>query len=566
MSLFALLSVTALGAPLERGLQAQLYPAGLDFLSNELSELELEVGPMDFSTTVECYDPLTIEDFNVSVVFDSVELTPGDGTLALDVQLGTIQGTYWDVSGTTGWFDTCFDFDVLVELIEVRNARLTGSLEADVSNGELVLNWVTPPSVTGELYSDIDWFPDDLVLSLVQDLVLEELAAALEEQVPPLVRELTLGTLPLGEVAGIPIGIDVDAVRVSASEGLYTAVDVDLGTDGGDGVALDLPLRGGSHFAVGITEELAQDALDLTWATGLLDPDSETTAELIGELIAELDLGADIEAELGVGAAPQVTLGEESARLVLEQTTLEVRSDGEVLLRLVADLEATLDVAIEAEEALMGMSAHDVVLNIRELQADRLLSNEDSDDNLSHFLEGWVAQAASASLRDIPLVANSFGAMGYVMRVDDVSAQQGGLRVWATLFRDDDPEVDLEPPDSEVEVEVASSVVTATFAGTDDRSGQLTYSWRVDGGGWSAWQTDTTATTAAVPGAHTLEVRSRDGWFNVDPTPAIASFDIVGPDDEPASGGCGCASGGAAPAAAGLLVLGLVALRRRPHS
>ncbi|MGB0371810.1 MAG: ATP-binding protein [Opitutales bacterium] len=58
----------------------------------------------------------------------------------------------------------------------------------------------------------------------------------------------------------------------------------------------------------------------------------------------------------------------------------------------------------------------------------------------------------------------------------------------------------------------------------------LQYSWRLNGGPWSAY---TKATSHAFldldDGKHLLEVRARDKAFNVDPTPAVVTFNVIPP-------------------------------------
>ncbi len=59
---------------------------------------------------------------------------------------------------------------------------------------------------------------------------------------------------------------------------------------------------------------------------------------------------------------------------------------------------------------------------------------------------------------------------------------------------------------------------------------ELQYSWRLDGGEWSAFSHETGRTFLNLSsGRHTLEVRARDRAFNVDPTPACGEFIVIPP-------------------------------------
>lgn len=59
---------------------------------------------------------------------------------------------------------------------------------------------------------------------------------------------------------------------------------------------------------------------------------------------------------------------------------------------------------------------------------------------------------------------------------------------------------------------------------------QLHYSWRIDGGAWSAFSKATSHTILGLgSGRHTLEVRARDRDLNIDPSPAQSRFTVALP-------------------------------------
>jgi signal transduction histidine kinase len=64
----------------------------------------------------------------------------------------------------------------------------------------------------------------------------------------------------------------------------------------------------------------------------------------------------------------------------------------------------------------------------------------------------------------------------------------------------------------------------------DTRTGDLLFSYRVDGGAWSAFSPSTRAWMAGLePGTHLFEVRAMDRDLNVDPTPARHRFRVLRP-------------------------------------
>ncbi len=59
---------------------------------------------------------------------------------------------------------------------------------------------------------------------------------------------------------------------------------------------------------------------------------------------------------------------------------------------------------------------------------------------------------------------------------------------------------------------------------------ELRYSYRIDGGAWSKFGSETNRVFLELPtGAHTFEVRARDRDLNVEPTPARVEFTVVPP-------------------------------------
>jgi len=93
--------------------------------------------------------------------------------------------------------------------------------------------------------------------------------------------------------------------------------------------------------------------------------------------------------------------------------------------------------------------------------------------------------------------------------------------------------VDNTPPDTRIDTgpfaEITMQDATFTFAGTDSLTppGSLLFSWRLDGGAYTAFTSATTVTlTGLAQGSHTFEVKARDRAGNEDPTPAQRTFSI----------------------------------------
>jgi hypothetical protein len=89
--------------------------------------------------------------------------------------------------------------------------------------------------------------------------------------------------------------------------------------------------------------------------------------------------------------------------------------------------------------------------------------------------------------------------------------------------------VDRTPPVTQVDGvsrDPATGAVTVNFSASDALLPEgLTFSWRVDGGAWSAFAAARQARlTALSTGPHSFEVRARDAAGNIDPTPAAQPF------------------------------------------
>lgn len=561
--LFVFFAAPSWGRPVEQGLQAVIYPEAFTFAADQLTAAPFVFGPYDLNTDYECYRRLDVEDFNLTVEIASAAVTMERDTLSLDVALGTVRGTDIDVSGVSGFLDLCLDFDASIEYVQLIDGRFHGTLEAtaNADGSGVTLGFVGAPELTGTFDSQIDWFPDDIVWAFFGDLVLEEVGTYLAGALPALLEE------PIGGVLDTPFGaFEVEAVVSdvgSSRDGLSASVDVDLGGEGDrEPPTLDLEAVDGSHLAVGLTDGVVRDVVAIAFANGLLDEDSEVTASLLADLIATLGVPSDVTTTLAVASEPQVAIDPDGVGLVLDGTTFEVWSGDQRLLRMVFDVNAVLGPEFEPGSATIGLTARRIDLAVVELDASGLVADPEGEEHLEAFLEGWVAEALTEAVQQVPLFGSRFELSGYVLRLDVLSLQDQGISAWFTLFDADDPAVDLIAPDTVVSVQDR----VATIGGVDDRAGSLMYSWQVDGGGWSIWSDAVEAVLPALePGEHTVEARSRDGWQNVDPTPATATFTIATEPVPTEPKGCGCA--GIGPGSAGWLgMLAWAVTRRRSRA
>jgi hypothetical protein len=102
---------------------------------------------------------------------------------------------------------------------------------------------------------------------------------------------------------------------------------------------------------------------------------------------------------------------------------------------------------------------------------------------------------------------------------------------WATVARL--VVVDRTAPDTVIlegpPAEGPAGSVSFTFGGSDEQSADLEFAWRLDAEPWSRFSNASTARlTDLSAGAHRFEVAARDRAGNVDATPAVQGFVVIG--------------------------------------
>lgn len=562
MSLFlASLFVSPVSAaPVVHGVQAQIHPAGFRFLSRELTGSTWAIAPTKVENLeFECY-AIDITNANLELEFGEVIVSTGLNRLELDAQVVSAVGRDMAVRAVATGFP-CVSFDAQMEEVALEDVRITGDLFPRINGDVIDVAFLEPLDIQGNATIDFLSIPDFVeqgLLLFLQGALLNFAENELEQQLPDLLASLTVdGFLYQSEFAGFTFGVTASSVT-NTSEGLYAAGSIDLGGDGGDGELLDLSPRGESHIAVGLTEAMLEEVAVAAWDQGLITPDSEPIALLIDDLLASLGLGDGLAVQIGANAAPRVTVDAGGMAVALPRTTVSVTNpQGDVLLDLEADVEGLLELKVEAGSMLV--TAHELIADVTKLEASALL--EGGPENLRQFLQNWVVRAATAALDDLEIYQSHFEALGYVLRIDESQFDNDGVAAWMTLFAADDPLVDREAPDTTGQIALEGNRLRATYTGADDRPGPLVYSYRVNGGSWSAWSPDTEAEVTVTAGEVTFEVKSRDTWHNEDPTPAVGTLTYVPPRRR----ACGCASTPGSGVAWALGGLTLVAFARRRH-
>jgi PAS domain S-box-containing protein len=155
--------------------------------------------------------------------------------------------------------------------------------------------------------------------------------------------------------------------------------------------------------------------------------------------------------------------------------------------------------------------------------------------NRPAFPEQIARQVDNAGIRQSPDGAIWFTA-STIGSITPESAKSGVSLESPQSFRTWRYVADFGPPETQLESKFTEILVGDdrffSWTGTDQwnvtPSSQLTYSWRVDDNEWSPFTTETLTKISGVsPGAHRLEVRSRDQDFNIDATPTVTKFEVI---------------------------------------
>ena len=93
------------------------------------------------------------------------------------------------------------------------------------------------------------------------------------------------------------------------------------------------------------------------------------------------------------------------------------------------------------------------------------------------------------------------------------------------------PETELlDPPVKVAPLEPVIMRLAAQDSWLETPESELQFSWRIDGNDWSPFNTENRVLLERLrAGNHMFEVRSMDRQFNVDPTPAVVTFEVLAP-------------------------------------
>jgi len=583
--LFAALSPVS-AETVDDGFQAAVFPGAFSFAERQLEGRSFDVFEDHLGGRYDCWDELGIEDFNLQIPIEAVNLALKDSALEVTVGFGSIYGRDMLVYGLdSDTWDTCPEFEVQLSYVELENAELVLALRPAVVDGLLQLELAEDPRLTGTLDTDFEDLPDDLVLYFFEEKIFEIAREELANALPELTASYLSDPVVLGQQYGeFDVDLGLDKTEVS-SRRLRMAARTSLSWSGNDGCptadrldgapglspTLDFGDGEGSSLGVGVTEGMINEMFLSAWRGGYFCFTEANVDEFLGYMAGSFDPGvAGLGASAWLAEPPSVTIGERGIELFLGGAGVrafgDVDGEREELLDMELDIRGLLELGVDGDLSAFVMSLNELELDIHSLHATHITKESDeSDENLKRLLEEWVAGWAASQAQDVTLFSSLYHTLGMVIRVDRMRYTEGGIKVFTSLFDEDDPEVDRAPPDTSFELlDSTPDSVLIAMDGADDRPGQLSYSYQVNDAGWSAWSTEQQILLEGLaPAVYEIQMRSRDAWLNIDPEPAVGWLEVTG-GTEPVKG-CGCASspGGGGGLALLMGILGLTAARRR---
>jgi hypothetical protein len=583
------------GDTVNGGLQAAIYEDGLDFGEDMLEDQVFQINESEIGGQVSCYDYVGVRDFNLTVPIDHVSASFTNEGIHFAVEFATIYGQDMEIFGEDDdFFDLCVGFDKELRYLQVENAYLEGTVRPRVTNGQLSVEFIDDPIIEGEITSDTSGFPDDLVLYFFEDNLWDKISEKAEDMLTRAVDAYWREGLISGEFMDVEFSVDLEEMDVN-NDALLTGANLDaewvlepvcipgITEDWRDQEpAIDFGNGGGSSVGLGLTEGNLNRIFRELWEQGFLcfpDERMDLVYEMLGELFDPTVGG--LQAEAILNTEPIVKMTTSGAKLTIDNFSMSISGDlnGKqvTLLSMTGDLSGRLDLGLDPVLTALTVSLHDLNLDISSFSADHMVSNNaNAEAHLAAFIEGWVLRWISDELDGISLFNTQFKAFGAIARADNIKWKKNHLLVQLSLYDENDPAVDQIAPETtldDMQLDDAEQSAAFSFSGQDDRSGGLSFSYRVDGGGWTGWSVEQTALLSdLLPGSHSFEVKAKDSWLNEDPTPAKLDFEISSVDDtegdRPGLANCTCTSW-PHPVGNGrhwLGLMGLVLLYRRRSS
>ena len=571
--------------PLASDVQVAVSEQGFGFATDYITSIPIEFEAEELSGPYGCWDSVGIRNFNVQTQIKDIEFTLNRDKITIVARFDPIYGFDMQIfAEDTEFWDTCIGYNGELSRLVIENLYFEIELAPAIGeDGLLQMTIVDSPNIVGELDIDLSWFPDGVILYFFEDMVFEKMSEVLQEQIPSLVDDYANLLSYQHTMGDLEFNISLDETQVDAQAlflGGETAVNytgvADCSNEDVSTASSEEPLElqdiSDADVGFSVSMSALHNAIGNLWEQGFFCFSAQDFDELLLSLESLFTVSIDnLSATAGFSKIPSLSIENDRIILEIEQGSLSVYAPdtGQDLIDLVFDLQASIDLNLHPETSSFGISLHDLQFEFSSLQVEGLIEdNPQAQANVKRFIEIWAVKEIEERLQNVSLFQSMFHFFDLYIFVQKVNYEAQGIEVYLNLYREGDAAIDLTPPETDATVSpIEDGRVQATWVATDDREGELMFSYRLDDGSWSLWTTEKDATfNDLMVGNHILQVKSRDRWWNEDQSPAVVSFSIAGLDEtvkEESTQGCsGCSTGGNRPIW-WLGLVGLLLLRRR---
>ena len=553
----------ALAATVDGGVQIGLFDPGLEFVEDRYSGEVIHFAEEEVTgQNVACYNEVGISNFNIEIPLESIGLSLENQGLVIDIYFGEIRGQEMVLFGEDDdFFDLCPSFETNFNSFSLSQGRLLVETVPSLTEDGFDIAIIGEPAVSGTLTTDIDSVPDSLIASFIEDKILDSIKTLLIERVPSIASAVLQPSLFAGQVGDIALDVDLMDIQTS-NRALLVGLDVDAGwlgegcpvsgvaeLPGGRSPTIDFGTGNGSAIGIGITEQQINRLFQGAWEDGLLCFDEGPLAS-VAETIEEAVEGTIDNGEVSILFARTPVFEMERNRATLSLNNVNLAMSGDIdgesttLVYLEVDLTLGAEVQVEHDISSLVLDLTNVSLDVIDFQANALLKDGDEvEERMITFMEGWAVETLASRIDDVPIYGNLFHISDLFLRVTDIDISQGAVVVMGSLYNSDDPEVDMEAPDTSASIQAATrNNIQVEWNAEDNNQGPFAYSWRLDQGDWSDWTSENSGTISTPDaGPHELEVRARDAWLNTDETPTSILF-MVGAPPTGKDKGCQCSA------------------------
>jgi hypothetical protein len=546
------------------GLGLRIRQAGLDFLMQELP------GFLPQNPIVEHIDLLVIDsgvidmpwpipdipwEYGVEDLHISIPVA-GDSVAADFRAPAGLAGTY-SLPGATAT-GTAYAEALISATAPVSATGVSGAFTATIAvqDGQIVLQSIdTFTLALGSFDADLGFLEDILDFlgidldAAIQDLVEEEAAVLVQEQVPPLITDLLNEFLDFhGSFEGFEYLAEPQALAVDdQGGGLYFGAAVDALAPSSCVVPQPEPQPEPpdprtlnpyhpSNFAATAADDFVEDAVDAAWDSGLLCFTSDPIpAEQLNQAIPIFPPGSSLVVSVSAENPPSVTLlTAQAAHAKLDIEGIHVVGTLQAAARTGEFLEVDLDASADAHVGL-DPELSSITLRLSEFAVRNVVIrvNGDvlpiTDEQVQELLQTYIIPLYNEQIGAIPLTTSVFTFQGLYFLLDQIEPMGGYLNVYLTAVSA--PPFDTQAPETTL-IEAPPAVTRQTevsllLGGADDKTIDrlLRFTWSLDG----APEVPASFARRIVlrdlaEGPHVLTARAWDLSDNIDPSPVSAEF------------------------------------------